>query len=296
MTSSTFQQEVWEQKKKLLKERISTTAVPLPPKCPSCGYHKCQCLCDPNCPDCGGSGYLKAWNPEDGLQAKNYGGTRQCPKMRANQLKKSLALGEGQGGLTANEIQTLDWQLVQPGISDGIKALKFVRPAVQRGYGMGIMLGTFGQAKTLLMKIAVAVYIRQGKKAFYVKLTDMLDDIRTAYDVKEEKMQALSRKVREWNEIDLLCLDEIDKSSETEWARDRLFNLCDERYMRGVRRECLTLFAANYDTRKDIPGYLRSRIEDNRFAMIDDKGVQASFVVLLSGPDGRKSMPENWTF
>src|SRR5690349_10155741 len=95
------------------------------------------------------------------------------------------------GGLTADEVKTFGWHLVLPSISDAHKAMPHVKEAVNRGYGMGLMLGKWGQGKTLLMKIAVANYLRIGKKAHYVKLTKMLDSIRRTYDEKENKMTAL---------------------------------------------------------------------------------------------------------
>jgi hypothetical protein len=276
-----------------MAERIAS--LPMPKKCPSCGYAPCQCLCDPDCPNCGGSGYMKQSSPDAQVTDKKFGTLKTCPKMKANNLKKSIAAGETRGGLSAYEIQTLDWSLVRPGISDGMKGLAFVRPAVQRGYGMGIMLGKVGQAKTLLMKISVATYIRAGKKAHYIKLTNLLDDIRRVYDLKEDKMVSLVRKIKEWESYDLLAIDEMDKSSETDWATDRLFGLCDERWVKAVRKEALTLFASNYASKKEIPEYLLSRIEDARFNITDDKGRPASFVVYLAGVDGRKSMPKDWT-
>ena len=265
-----------------MRQRDGGQAVP--EKCAACDNYICSCRC-PCCLICGGSGYIKV-NPEAAVTEKGFGSVKACPNYLASNLNKSIASGQGRGGLTADELSTLDWKLVIPGISDGQKAMSFVRPAVERGCGMGIMLGTWGQAKTLLMKIAVAKFIREGKSAHYVKLTTMMDDIRTAYDEKESKMTALVNKIRGWQSLDLLCLDEIDKSTGTDWAETRLFDLVDERWVLGVREQALTLFASNYGSPNEIPGYLRSRIEDNRFAMKDG----AAFCVYLNGADGRKSM------
>lgn len=289
MTMTTMQISVLrmhdDQRAAELNRRMSTRAqgYTLPEKCPDCGDYHCSCRC-PKCPECGGSGYIRIETGPYSVELK------PCKNLIAKNLKKSIANGEGRGGLTANELQTLDWHLIEPGISDGHKAMGFVRPAVERGYGMGIMLGKWGQAKTLLMKISVANFIRQGKSAHYVKLTTMMDDIRTAYDEKENKMTALVNKIREWQSLDLLCLDEIDKDAGTDWAETRLFDLVDERWVLAIRESALTLFASNYVSPNEIPGYLRSRIEDNRFAMTDKDGKPAAFCVYLNGADGRKSM------
>lgn len=260
----------------------------VPEKCPACGDYVCSCRC-PGCEICGGSGYVKI-NPHAALGDNDFGKIQPCEKFRMGNLNKAIASGEGRGGLTSEELRILDWKLVLPNISDGTKALHFVRPAVERGYGMGIMLGTWGQAKTLLMKIAVANFIRAGKSAHYVKLTTLMDDIRTAYDSKENKMTALVTKIREWQSLDLLCIDEIDKDAGTEWAETRLFDMVDERWMLAVRQKALTLFASNYSSASEIPGYLKSRIEDNRFAMSGPDGKSTAFSVYLNGADGRKSM------
>jgi hypothetical protein len=257
----------------------------LPDKCTSCGDYICSCRC-PGCKTCGGSGYLRIEKSMTEVRLE------ACPNMRANNLKKAIANGQGRGGLTAHELATLDWKLIIPNVSDGTKAMSFVKPAVERGWGMGIMLGKWGQAKTLLMKIAVAEFIRTGKSAHYIKLTTLMDDIRTAYDEKENKMTALVNKIREWQSLDLLCLDEIDKENGTDWAETRLFDLVDERWVLAIREQALTLFASNYAGADEIPGYLRSRIEDNRWAMVGKDGSPASFCVYLNGADGRKVMPQ----
>lgn len=279
------------QRKATLAARMAQRAngAAIPSKCPDCGYYTCQCLC-PGCKTCGGTGYLRVEKEHNRFTLE------PCPNMRANNIKRDISTGKGRGGLTAHELETLDWNVIIPGISDGTKAMSFVRPAVERGWGMGIMLGKWGQAKTLLMKIAVAKFIRAGKSAHYVKLTTLMDDIRTAYDEKENKMTALVNKVREWQSLDLLCLDEIDKDTGTEWAETRLFDMVDERWVLAVRESALTLFASNYTNAAEIPGYLRSRIEDNRFAMQDESGKPAAFCVYLNGADGRKAMNQGRTY
>ena len=68
-----------------------------------------------------------------------------------------------------------------------------------------------------------------------------------------------------------------------------MFQLLDARYQRAVRQQSLTVIAANYQRPDELSGYLRSRIEDNRFTA-------DGFVVYLKGADGRKSMPKNWKY
>jgi hypothetical protein len=276
-----------------MKERGHGT--PLPPPCPSCGFVLCQCRCNPTCRYCGGIGYVHKY-PEAKMGEKGYGQIETCPALREKEFKKSLADGESIGGLTAEEISTMSWKHVLPGISDAAVAMPFVKETLQRGYGLGLMFGLWGQGKTLLMKIAVASYIRQQKKAVYIKRGKLMDDIRMAYDTKEGKMTALVAKMREWEDVELLALDEIGADSDTEWAEARFFEIVDQRWVKAVRGQGITFFASNYAKPDEIPGYLRSRIEDSRFSILDAKGKPAAFSIFMNGPDARKAVPQGYMF
>jgi hypothetical protein len=60
---------------------------------------------------------------------------------------------------------------------------------------------------------------------------------------------------------------------------------------RQTERNILNLIAANYQStdEHELSGYLKSRIEYNRF-------VANGYVIHLKGADWRKSMPKNWKY
>ncbi|MBK6646366.1 MAG: hypothetical protein IPG44_11585 [Anaerolineales bacterium] len=93
-----------------------------------------------------------------------------------------------------------------------------------------------------------------------------MDDIRSAYDERENKMTKLVRRMEWWTSLDVLASDELDKVGQTDWAKERIFQLLNLLYQRAVRQEALTIIAANYHSSDELSGYLKSRIEDNRFA------------------------------
>lgn len=187
-------------------------------------------------------------------------------------------------GLHDDEV-SLTWAHVKPNISDGISAVKVIKPMYERGWGMVFVWGTWGQAKTLIGKILAATAYRDGKRAAYANLSRVFDDIRLAYDEKENKMTELLRRMDWWIERDVLFIDELDKSSNTDWAQDRLFQLVDRRYQMAVRQEALTVIASNKGT-DELDGYLKSRLYDRRIGK----------VIYLNGPDGRKSVPDGWKY
>ena len=287
MTMITFQTKAEKLREKLAERRAASSAIAIPDKCPHCGNYVCSCRC-PDCSVCGGSGYIHV-NEFAEPTHRDFGQVKPCPNSSRKMISVSAQSGFDKGGLKPDEYMQLDWKMVKPGFSDGIKARDAILKTYQHGSGLVFVFGNFGQAKTLSMKIAVAVALREGKRARYAKLTNVLDDIRTAYDEKERKMQALLDKIAEWRDLDLLALDEMDKAQESDWARDRIFNLIDDRYQLAVREEAITLMAGNYHGVDEVSGYLRSRIEDNRFSAFGS-------VVYVNGADGRKSIPSGWRF
>jgi DNA replication protein DnaC len=192
-------------------------------------------------------------------------------------------------GLTADEIRNLTWKLAKKGVNQADQACEVTKHAYVSGHGMVFMYGGYGQGKSLVLKIAVATALNEGKRAAYANLAGVLDDIRIAYDERENKMTELVRRMEWWASLDVLAIDELDKVGQTEWARERIFQLLDARYQRAIRQEALTVIAANYQSTDELSGYLKSRIEDNRF-------VANGYVIHLRGSDGRKSMPRNWKY
>ena len=244
--------------------------------------------CFPNCPECNGVGYTRFDVP---VGHPKFGKLERCSKARMLVTEQSLQAGEidPRVGLTPDELRNLSWDLVKKGVNQADRACEVTRWAYMSGHGMVFMYGGYGQGKSLVLKIAVATALNDGKRAAYANLAGVLDDIRIAYDERENKMTELVRRMEWWTSLDVLAIDELDKVGQTEWARERIFQLLDARYQRAVRQDALTVIAANYQSTDELSGYLKSRIEDNRF-------VANGYVIQLKGTDGRKSMPKNWKY
>ena len=244
--------------------------------------------CSPACPECSGVGYIRFDVP---VGHPKFGKVERCPNAQVRTSKKSLQTGEidPRVGLTPDEVHNLTWGLVKKGVNQADQACDVTRRAYISGHGMVFMYGGYGQGKSLVLKIAVAAALNEGKRAAYANLAGVLDDIRIAYDERENKMTEFMRRMEWWGSLDVLAIDELDKVGQTEWARERIFQLLDARYQRAIRQEALTVIAANYQSTDELSGYLKSRIEDNRF-------VGNGYVIHLRGSDGRKGMPKNWKY
>ncbi|MFZ5882462.1 MAG: AAA family ATPase [Chloroflexota bacterium] len=245
--------------------------------------------CGAECPICGGVGYVRI-APDANPGEPNFGKLAACPNAQRLELQEKLTHGviDPRLGMTRGEL-SLTWEVIKDGLSDGHKAREAVRRAFDLGHGMVFLYGASGQAKTLALKIAVATALREGLRAAYANMLTVLDDIRRAFDERENKQTELVRRMEWWIGLDILAIDELDKTNSTDWAKERMFQLIDARYQRAVRQEALTIIAANYDGTDELSPYLRSRIEDNRF-------MENGMVVRLDGPDGRKAVPSGWMY
>ena len=235
--------------------------------------------CQEDCTDC--NGYFRVDLPVDHPQ---FGQLFPCSTMQRKRV-----LENGGGGLLADEVRNLNWNLVQEGISDGHKGRDIAREVCKQGYGLVLLYGNYGQAKTLMLKIGVAAALRAGKTAHYANMSEILDDIRMAFDEKNGQQTALIRRIERWSALDLLAIDELDKANSTEWARERMHQLLNTRYTAALREQAVTLIAANLNEERgvdDLDGYLASRLRDSR----------VGHLVELNGPDGRLSMPKGYRY
>jgi DNA replication protein DnaC len=244
--------------------------------------------CSADCPDCGGVGYFGYDVP---VGHPKFGKLERCQRAQTRAIERYLQSGDidPRIGLSVDELRHLSWDMVRKGVNQADRACEVTRKAYGSGHGLVFLYGGFGQGKSLILKIAAAMAVNQGKRAAYANLAGVLDDIRSAYDERENKMTELVRRMEWWTSLDVLAIDELDKVGQTDWAKERIFQLLDARYQRAVRQEALTVIAANHQSLDDLSGYLRSRIEDNRFAA-------NGYVINLKGTDGRKSMPLSWKY
>lgn len=183
-------------------------------------------------------------------------------------------------GLFQDEIDNLTWDKVKADVSGGLQGVQTVRAFYTQGYGMVYLGGSSGQAKTLLLKIAVATATRAGMRARYVDLRDVLQNLRASFQ-REYHNDEFSARMKDWIDIPVLALDEIDKCNDTPWAREQVFYLVDKRYTGAVRQTSLTILAGN-QIGDEMASYISSRLHDDRGAF-----------VVLDGPDGRRVMSKD---
>lgn len=218
--------------------------------------------CSPDCPVCGGYGRVRIVDNGD-IHDPDFGKTKLCPNI---DHAKAFATGLG---LDESEIRRLNWSMVKPtgNINEGVNA---VHEVINRGFGWVILWGDYGVAKSLILRIAVAERLRDGRRSAFVEMASLLDDLRESYDKDQPNGEATMRLSR-WKEVPFLAIDEVDRINQTPWAKEKQFDILNYRYQTAIRQQTITIFASNQSP-KQIGGALGDRMMDGRFAVVHIEG------------------------
>lgn len=194
------------------------------------------------CERCNGAGFYVLDVP---LGHPKFGQAVSCTcmadKRKALLLKKLEALD----GLTGSERQrTFDSLEAHPRQVDAITALR------EAEMGILVLHGKPGTGKSHLLHCTVNQAKAQGRVAVYATMPDVLDYLRSAFNPKNED-ESFEGRWKLLIECPVLCLDEMDEFSATEWARERFLRLVDERWRNRDSR--LTVVALNGDPRSLLP-------------------------------------------
>jgi DNA replication protein DnaC len=138
--------------------------------------------------------------------------------------------------------------------------------AAKPQYILGLF-GSYGVGKTRLGVCVVNAVVDQGLPAIYKRPSTLLDDLRAGFrpDAGDEYRDTWERFVN----TKVLFLDEFHRFNATPWAVDRVVELIEARYEGGSRK--LTILAGNMSL-EDLPGNLKSRLQDGRCTLFDILG------------------------
>ena len=175
----------------------------------------------------------------------------------------------GISGLNREECVGLRWRGIQP-FGRAHDARDAIIKTLKRGYGWVYLHGSVGVGKTRLLKTAVAEQVSDGHYATYTSMSEIIEHLRRAYD-DNEPSQVAEQRLAQWSGVNVLAIDEIDRLRQTAYASEKQFRLLDERYERALSKESVTIMASN-QAPSAFEAYLRDRIEDNRFMVIDLSG------------------------
>lgn len=135
------------------------------------------------------------------------------------------------------------------------RAFDKARLYAQHPEGWLVLTGTYGCGKTHLAVAIAQAVLRRGEAALFVVVPDLLDHLRAAFGPSSET--SFDERFETVRQSPLLILDDFGAQSATPWAKEKLFQLLNHRYMAHLP----TVITTNLRL-TEIEPRLRSRLGD----------------------------------
>ncbi len=145
--------------------------------------------------------------------------------------------------------------------SDNLRgALKRARNWAGAPEGWLCLLGGYGCGKTHLAAAIAKDLDERGLEVTFVTVPDLLDYLREAFDPRVKVR--FSQRFRDIQHCPILILDDLRLASASAWAKEKLFQIIDHRYLSRLPTVITT--AENMD---EIDARLATRLMDRRLCL-----------------------------
>ncbi|MCW5878992.1 MAG: ATP-binding protein [Anaerolineales bacterium] len=212
---------------------------------------------DPDCPQCGGLGYVRSevppGHPEFGklqICSCRHGEVAQHSRRRLYAISRLDELNHlsfdnfevrGRVGLTARQADSLETAFNQ--------AQHFARQME----GWLLLEGGYGSGKTHLAAAIANFAVSVGLPAIFITVPDLLDELRFSYGSEH----GFEERFEEIRQAPLLILDDFGTQNATEWAQEKLFQILNHRYINRLPLVVTTNLSLD-----QVEGRIRSRLSD----------------------------------
>ena len=215
---------------------------------------------DPDCPICGGIGYLRRELP---INHPDFGKIVPC-SCRSEAITQSARsrLFRMSSLEALNELRFENFekrgrvglgQLQGDSIENGFnQALNFA----QNREGWLLLMGRYGCGKTHLAAAIANHVIEEDISTIFLTVPDLLDWLRYAYSSSGMEI-SFEERFEEIREIPLLILDDFGTQNATAWAQEKIFQIMNHRYVNHLP----TVVTSNNPI-TDFEGRIRSRLQD----------------------------------
>jgi DNA replication protein DnaC len=135
------------------------------------------------------------------------------------------------------------------------RAFEIARRFAARPEGWLLLTGPYGSGKTHLAAAIAHEVVGRGNSAIFLVVPDLLDHLRSAFSPNAES--DFDERFETVRAIPLLVLDDLGAQSATPWAKEKLFQLLNHRYVARLP----TVITTNLRL-TDFEPRLRSRLAD----------------------------------
>ena len=243
---------------KRIEESTSKASSQTSSSAESHGHLKPELAGDPNCPHCGGLGYVRS---EAQLGDPNFGKVQICTcrdtEVGQHSRDRLYAISR------LNELKGLTFENFQPRGQVGLAArqadsleLAFnqARQFSQTLEGWLLLQGGYGSGKTHLAAAIANFAVELGIPTIFITVPDLLDTLRFSFSAADDNFEDRFEEIRQ---TPLLILDDFGTQNATQWAQEKLFQIINYRYTNRLPLVVTTNLSLD-----QIEGRIRSRLSD----------------------------------
>ena len=151
---------------------------------------------------------------------------------------------------------------ITPKMSNDLQlAFEAAKEYAQKPEGWMIFYGTNGSGKTHLAAAIANACLGTPIPPLFVSVPDLLDYLREAFN--PSSMKSLGNRFQEVKTIPLLILDDLNTRASTQWAKEKLLQLINYRYVTH-----LPTIITTSEPIEDLDMRIQSRIMDSRISSI----------------------------
>jgi len=213
---------------------------------------------DPDCPMCGGLGYLRRELPIDD---PDFGKMIICSCRQGEVAQKvherlfSISNLEHLRHLTFENFQMRGRIGLSPWQADSLeRAHNQSHQFAETLNGWLLLQGGYGCGKTHLAAAIANFTVVVGVPTLFITVPDLLDALRFAYDDPDSTFEQRFEEIRS---APLLIMDDFGTQNATPWAQEKLFQIVNFRYINRLPLVVTTNLLLD-----QIEGRIRSRLED----------------------------------
>lgn len=249
----------------------------------------------PVCPDCGGQGFV-GYDVQPGHRL--FGKVQPCPNEQYHGAERVKRLA-GLSGLYPGDLKRrLSDIAPMPGNE---KALRAANEFLDNPYGWLYLWGGPGNAKSeILIAIVNELNLSGRGPAVYIKFSTLVNKMREAFTEQAHRQKFLATgkglddlenlgyidRFELIKSIKVLAIDELDKVRMTDFAQEFRFDFFDERHRQAIHGETMTVFASQSKP-DEMPSPLKSRFNDGRFKVVENKAGDARANMKMAEAEGR---------